>query len=111
MEDFWSYHVEWFGGAWRFHPLLLALNALLLLHFAWDSYRTYQRTGWRIDYWMVIIGIQFVFPVLLLYPYHGSHENYVSIGQRYLHFDQWVSYAHLVTVLGYVTLYGGRALY
>ena len=111
LESYWSQYVSWFGGAWRFHPLLLTLNVVLLAGFAWDCHRTYRSTGWRVDFWMITLGLQFVVPVLVLYPFNGSYLNFISVGERYLSFDRWVSYAYLITVTGFGCVYLGRGLY
>ncbi len=100
-----------FGGAILVNPYLLVLDVLLLGHFAWFTYRQYRRTGWKLDFWTIVLFIRFVFPVLVMYPFNAAYGNQISISVRQPYVKNYVDLAYVLTITGYLMLFVGRWLY
>jgi oligosaccharide repeat unit polymerase len=100
-------HIELFGGALRASPYLLALDILLLIHFAFSYYTTCYRKGFKIDYWHFNIFLGFVVPFLLIYPFAGSYLNAFATGGAQYAISRLVDVAFVITIIGYVSTYSG----
>ena len=100
-----------FGGAILVNPYLFVLDLLLLVHFGWFTHRQYRRTGWKVDFWTIILFIRFVFPVLVMYPFNAAYGNQIAVSVRQPYVKNYVDQAYVLTIIGYVTLFVGRWLY
>ena len=102
MEPFQN--TEYFDGIIRINHLLFILNGVLILHFIFSWWRTYKKTGWKIDFWHFTVGLQFVVPVFFMYPFIGSPLNIGAMGNAYYRVEPFIGQAYLITILGYVSL-------
>ncbi len=100
--------LEFFDGAIRFNLICLILDILLLSFIIIEWYLSAKKSGWKLDIFHFIILRFYVFPVLLLYPFHASIYNSQVVGQ-YL-FDKgepFIDFAFLITISGLIFIYLG----
>ncbi|MBI2743045.1 MAG: hypothetical protein HYX48_03930 [Chlamydiales bacterium] len=99
-----------FGGV-RFSPLWMAVDLLLLGHFFFFWYRSYKKTGWKLDFWTFTIFLQFVLFILLMYPFSASIFNIPALGRDYERVEPFVDKAFSIGAVGYLFLWVGRYLH
>lgn len=99
--------IDIFNGLMRANPYLLALDVLLLAHFAYSYYRHCYLEGFKVDFWHFTAFISFVIPFLLIYPFAGSAVNVFTIGAKIYRVRDFVDKAYLLSILGYICTYIG----
>ncbi|HEX2582511.1 MAG TPA: hypothetical protein VHL30_00145, partial [Chlamydiales bacterium] len=83
--------VELFDGAVRCSPFWLLVDCIALVHFlgAWIS--SIRTTGWKIDFFYLILLQCFIVPILLIYPFNASLQNSATIGiSPFLQADSYI---------------------
>jgi hypothetical protein len=100
--------IELLDGALRFTPFWLFLDLLLLIHFSGSWIYSVRKTGWKIDFFYLILLECFIAPVLLMYPFNGSFQNMSTIGVNpFLQADSYIDQAFAITLLGYIGVWFG----
>lgn len=102
--------IEFWGGIVRCAPELLLIDAVLLGYSFFLWYRSYRRTGNRIDYWNLFCLMNIFVPILLLYPFSASFLNFISVGADVVYIDQFVDQAFIISALGYISMLVGKSL-
>ncbi len=103
--------VELFYQSLRFSPFWLGVDLLLIAHLFISWYRSYKRTGWKIDVWYWTLFLTFFVFVLLMYPFNSSVFNRIATGDAYSLLESYVDKAFVITVMGYLSIWIGRYFY
>jgi oligosaccharide repeat unit polymerase len=104
-------NIDVFGGVMRVNPLLLTLNTLLIIHFFSSWYRSYRKTGWKLDYWNLTMFLGYFVPFLLMYPFAGSVLNVLAVGNSIYGIQNYINQAYLISFVGYVSMYLGKYIF
>jgi len=92
--------------------ILFIIDLILILYFAKSWYRTYKRTGWKIDYWQITIFKMLILPILIMYPFNASINNIEVVGkENYDNIVSKVDLAFSISLLGYLFVYVGSYFY
>ncbi len=103
--------IELFSHACRFSPIWMMIDALCIVHFLVAWFKTWKKTGWKLDFWFFALGFSFFLPVLCMYPFNGSVFNVISCGQNFFSLDDFIEKAFSISLLGYACIWVGRHLY
>ncbi len=103
-----SEQVAFFSHAVSFTPLLGVLDLLLALHFFAAWYFSAKKTGWKLDFWYLCLGLTFVPSLFLLYPFSASLYNFPGTLGQIDKIAPFVDQAFLVTAFGYLFVWAGR---
>jgi oligosaccharide repeat unit polymerase len=104
-------NIELFDRALCFTPIWALVDIFLIFHFFFSWYRSVKRTKWKIDFWYLTLSIALFPSLLLLYPFNGSiYNNIFTMGFQY-RILPYVDLAFAISVLGYLSIWGGRYLF
>jgi hypothetical protein len=82
----------------------------LILHFFFSWYRSVKKTGWKIDFWYLILFIGIVQHLLFLYPFNASPLNTLAMGPLQGQLEPYIDQAFKIGVVGYLSIWIGRLL-
>lgn len=100
--------LEFFSDAISFTPFLGVLDLLLMLHFCAAWYRSAKKTGWKLDFWYLCLGLTFVPSLFILYPFSASPYNFPGTLGQIDKIAPFVDQAFLITAFGYFFVWMGR---
>ncbi|MCZ4224377.1 O-antigen polymerase [Pedobacter rhodius] len=103
--------IELFGGLLRFDKYLIIIDIALIIHFIYDWYRMYKRTGWTLDYWTVSMSLIYFLPFLIIYPFSSSLYNAISVGGNVIRIQEVINECYIVFLAGYLSIYLGRYIF
>ncbi|WP_158828343.1 oligosaccharide repeat unit polymerase [Mucilaginibacter lacusdianchii] len=102
---------EYFSGALRFNPVILAIDIILIFHFFISWYLSYKKSGWLIDPWNLGLLLTYFFPFLLLYPFSSSIFNVVSVGTHVRQIQGSINIVYFITLTGYLSYFLGSRIF
>jgi hypothetical protein len=103
--------IELLGGVLRLTPFWMGVNLLFMAHFLCAWIFSYRKSGWKIDLWYFTLFYHFFVQVMVMYPFNASAFNALAVGNQLLKLDDQIDHAFFITMLGYLFLWVGRALY
>jgi oligosaccharide repeat unit polymerase len=89
----------------------MIVNCLLIMHFIFDWYRLYKRTGMSLDYWTMTMSLTYFMPFLIIYPFSSSIFNVMSVGDNIFMIQETIDVAYYIFLLGYASMYFGRYIF
>lgn len=101
-----------FNEYFKFNIWIGIINAALIIHFFYNWYLSYKKTGFKIDCWHFYIFSMIILPSLLLYyvlasPYQAtsllSNENYLKVAK-------YTDLAWAISIAGYISMYLGKEI-
>jgi oligosaccharide repeat unit polymerase len=99
------YQIELFQGYVVITPLLFVIDIILILHFVTSYFFGCYLQGFKVDFWHSTIFLYVFIPVLLMYPFTASVYQSQSVGTMIYRLKQYVDYAFLISVAGYIASY------
>ena len=103
--------VELFNGVLRFEKITFIVNAILIIHFIYDWYKLYKRTGITLDFWTMSMSLIYLMPFLIMYPFSASYLNVMAVGENIILIQQNIEVCYLIFLIGYACMYLGRYLF
>ncbi|MCX2582899.1 O-antigen polymerase [Pedobacter sp. MR22-3] len=103
--------IELFNGGVRFNKYLILVDFILIIHFIYDWYLIYKKTGRTLDYWTLTMSLTYFLPFLIMYPFASSVYNVVSVGGNVSIIQDVIDTAYIIFMIGYISMYLGRYLY
>lgn len=103
--------IELFQGVLRFSLFWGVVDLVLVGHFFWSWYRSWQKTGWVVDFWWTTLFLQFFLFILLMYPFNASVFNAPATLFKFGEIDCSIDKAFSLSTLGYLCLWIGRYLH
>lgn len=103
--------IELLDGMINANPIIMVLDILVLIHFVYSWYKSYKKTGWKIDVWHYGIFMGYIIPFVLIYPFNSSELNVFATGSAYIEIGKYVEEAWFITLIGYICMLLGKWLY
>lgn len=103
--------VELFYGALRFTPALFVISLILIAHFIISWYRSWRKTGWKLDIWFFSLLQIAIVPTFILYPFSASFFNIPAMGESYFGAEPLIDWAYLISLVGYISIWVGKYLF